>query len=397
LETPFQPVSDPSVPAVIEVVNVAMRTYSLAPASEPKITNPTEVQDAIQGFKFGKAPGPNGVPNRALKHLALSAVSILFVLFNMIFRIQYFPSASKQARVFSIPKPGKDLAPPSSYRHKSLLGKTGKLFEKILLTRVLCEISGHGLLRNEQFVFIPTHNTSLHLTQLVERFSRAFSEKRLTGAVFLHVAKASDNVRVDSLLYKIRVLGFPLYFVKTVSSYFNSHTIEASVKIATSTSRHMRPGTAEGEIISPVLIILYVRKMSSPSRNFELSLYMENMAVIATSYQPGLLVKYLDTYLSDLEQWLSEWRIVINVSKLSAMLFAKAGRCIPKPRPVQLFREPLQWVNTARYLGVIIDKLLPWSTHIDQVSKKAAHRLGALGPLLNRRSLSIWNGVLLYK
>jgi len=73
----------------------------------------------------------------------------------------------------------------------------------------------------------------------------------------------------------------------------------------------------------------------------------------------------------NLKRGLSEWRIGINVSKLSAMLFAKASRRIPKPRPVQLVREPIQWVDTARYLRVTIDKRLLWSTHIDQVRKKA--------------------------
>jgi hypothetical protein len=32
--------------------------------------------------------------------------------------------------------------------------------------------------------------------------------------------------------------------------------------------------------------------------------------------------------------------------KSSALLFAKFGRCILKPRPVQLFGEPIQWVST---------------------------------------------------
>jgi hypothetical protein len=65
---------------------------------------------------------------------------------------------------------------------------------------------------------------------------------------------------------------------------------------------------------------------------------------------------------------------------------------------VNLFREPIPWVNDARYLGVILDKRLTWLKHIDQVRKKAAQRLGILGPLLNRRSgLSTRNGVLLYK
>jgi hypothetical protein len=68
LEAQFQPVNDPSVPAVIEVFNEALRVYYYAPASEPRLTNPSEVQDAIWGLKLGKAPGLGGIPNRALRH-----------------------------------------------------------------------------------------------------------------------------------------------------------------------------------------------------------------------------------------------------------------------------------------------------------------------------------------
>jgi len=38
----------------------------------------------------------------------------------------------------------------------------------------------------------------LHLAHLVERIIRNFGEKRLTGAVFLDVAKAFDTVRIDA-------------------------------------------------------------------------------------------------------------------------------------------------------------------------------------------------------
>jgi hypothetical protein len=78
------------------------------------------------------------------------------------------------------------------------------------------------------------------------------------------------------------------------------------------------------------------------------------------------------------------------------MLFTR--RRIQNPRPVALFGEPIVWVDTTRYLGVTLDKRLTWSTHIDQVRRKASQRLGVLGPVLNRRSgLSIRNGVLLYR
>jgi len=42
LETQFLPVTDKSVPAVIEIVDMALRSYFLTPASEPKLTNPQE-------------------------------------------------------------------------------------------------------------------------------------------------------------------------------------------------------------------------------------------------------------------------------------------------------------------------------------------------------------------
>ena len=85
--------------------------------------------------------------------------------------------------MFSILKPGKDPALLSSYRSITLLDTIGKLFEKVILTRILCEVSGRGLLRNEQFGFGPKCSTALQLTHVVERVSRNFSKKRLTGTV----------------------------------------------------------------------------------------------------------------------------------------------------------------------------------------------------------------------
>jgi len=57
LEAQFRPVTDPSVPAVIEMVDVALRSYLMTPASEPKLTNPEEVQEAIRGSQVRQGSG----------------------------------------------------------------------------------------------------------------------------------------------------------------------------------------------------------------------------------------------------------------------------------------------------------------------------------------------------
>jgi hypothetical protein len=154
----------------------------------------------------------------------------------------------------------------------------------------------------------------LQLPRLVERITRNFGEKRLTDAVFLNVAKAFDTVWIDGLLYKLTLLNFPSYIVHTIFSYLRDRTFEASSQTATSSRRGMRAGVAQGGLTSPVLFSLYVKEMPSPSHHVELALYADDTAVIATSRKPTLLVRYLESYLNDLQPWLSDWRIAINVS-----------------------------------------------------------------------------------
>jgi len=57
--------------------------------------------------------GPNGIPNRALKHLPQGAVSILVLVFNAIFLTHHFRTACKHTRVISILNPGNDPALPN--------------------------------------------------------------------------------------------------------------------------------------------------------------------------------------------------------------------------------------------------------------------------------------------
>ena len=142
LETQFQPVTDPLVPTVIEMVHVALNSYFPTPASEPKLTNPDEVQEATRGLKVRKAPGPNGIPNRALKHLPQRAVSRLAQIINAVLLAHNVPSAWKHALVISNLKP----ALPSSYRPISILDTFGKIFEKVIRARILHKLSERGLM-----------------------------------------------------------------------------------------------------------------------------------------------------------------------------------------------------------------------------------------------------------
>jgi hypothetical protein len=129
--------------------------------------------------------------------------------------------------VVSILNPGKDPTLASSYRAISLLDSVGKVFEKIVVAIDLREVNERGLLRDEQFGFPTTHGT--WLGRPVERVNTNFDERRLTGAVFLDVDKAFDTVWVKGLLYKLAIVNFKSYLMKTLSSYLHRRTFQSSL------------------------------------------------------------------------------------------------------------------------------------------------------------------------
>ena len=184
------------------------------------------VQDAIRGLNVGKA-------TRLYTEKGSEAPSSASCIpprrdIQRGSSCKYFPTAWKHARIIPILKPGKDTVLPSAYRPISLLDTIGKLFEKILLSRILSEVSGRRLLRDERFGFRPKHSTSLQLARFLERVTRNFGEKRLTGAIFLDVAKAINTVWADGLLFKLMTLNFHSYLVKTISSHLQNRTFKVS-------------------------------------------------------------------------------------------------------------------------------------------------------------------------
>ncbi|GBP59514.1 Probable RNA-directed DNA polymerase from transposon X-element [Eumeta japonica] len=113
--------------------------------------------------------------------------------FNACLKNCYFPPAWKEAEVIGIHKPGKPRDLPASYRPISLLSGLGKLFEKILKTRLSDHLLGKGLIIDEQFGFRPAHSCPQQVLRLVEYVSEGFETERSTVAVFFDVAKAFDR------------------------------------------------------------------------------------------------------------------------------------------------------------------------------------------------------------
>jgi hypothetical protein len=93
----------------------------------------------------------------------------------------------KKAKVITLPKPGKDPKFPQNLRPISLLSKTGKLFEKVILKTAQKHIEERCLLNAGQFGFRAHHSTTLQCMRLMDHATLNFNNKMSTAAVFLDI------------------------------------------------------------------------------------------------------------------------------------------------------------------------------------------------------------------
>jgi hypothetical protein len=226
--------------------------------SPPERVGPCDLQKLINSLKFKKACGIDGIPNECLRHLPRRPLVHLTQLFNHCIRLSQFPNSWKEAKIITLPKPGKDPKLPQNLCPISLLSTTGKLFEKVILRIIQRHIEERGLHNACQFGFRACHSTTLQCMRLTDHVTPNFNNNLSTAAVFLDIEKAFDTTWHPGLLYKLSELEFPTNLIKLISSFLSHRKLRVSVEDEMSTAREMQAGVPQGSVLSPTLYNIYI-------------------------------------------------------------------------------------------------------------------------------------------
>jgi hypothetical protein len=126
----------------------------------------------------------------------------------------YFLAQWKDTQIIIlILKPRKPPNELTSYRPISLLPIVYKVFEKLLLKRLLPMVENNRLIPNHQFGFRQRHSTIEQTHRIVQRINEALENKQYCSTAFLDISQAYNKVWHTGLLYKLR-RSFPLnYFL----------------------------------------------------------------------------------------------------------------------------------------------------------------------------------------
>ena len=119
----------------------------------------TELLAAASNLYPSTATGPDKVAYPMLKHLPCSGMDLLLHIFNLSWSSHSFPSIWKTSSIIPIHKMGKHLDSPASFWPISLTSCVSKLFERIILSRLLFFLESNSILSPRQAGFCPGRST----------------------------------------------------------------------------------------------------------------------------------------------------------------------------------------------------------------------------------------------
>lgn len=387
----FQPHTDQN-PNTMHIENVQNFLNSPLPMSLPaKPITPQEIKSHIIKLHNKKSPGYDQINNTILKKLTNKSIILLTHIYNAMLRLSYFPPIWKFATIILICKPDKPKHLVTSYRPISLLPTLGKLFEKLILKRIIPIIKEKKIIPNNQFGFRPHHSTIHQLHRITDKISFAFEKKEHCPGVFLDIAQAFDRVWHDGLLFKLKLILPAPYFL-IIKSYLEDRFFTIKYNNSYSPYYKINAGVPQGSDLSPTLFNIYTSDVPKTSHT-TLATYADDTAILSSNKNPDIAANYLQYHLNQISNWSKKWKIKINENKSVQINFALNKKDCPQ---LYLNNIPIPIQNVTKYLGIHLDKRLTWAQHTKNKRKQSNTHLHLLRPLLSP-SMNLKNKILIYK
>lgn len=155
----------------------------------------------------------------------------------------------------------KDKSPriPWSYRPISLINADGKVYSKMLATRLAQVIP--SLVSRHQHVFVPGRSTVNHLHRIIASQDYAITLQKQIGIIFLDVEKAFDRVSWSFLWATMRKMGFGPQFLVAFQTMYKRPRAKICTLRKESSFVYITRGNRQGCLCSPLLFAIYINPL----------------------------------------------------------------------------------------------------------------------------------------
>lgn len=335
-----------------------------------------ELIKAINSTKAsGKGADGDGIHPYMLKLSGSQFHINLLVLFNKILSTKIWPFTDNNIVVF-LRKPGrKDYSDAANYRPITLSSVVGKLFERIIESRLREIVEENNWLDKDQHGFRRGKSTGTYLSQMISTIQHNCSKNFATAGIFVDLQKAFDSIWHDGLLYRLSKLGFNQEFTQLISSFLKDRKLRIKINNYTSDAKPCHIGLPQGSILSPLLFILYIRDMLSEIDGLKLQ-YADDCSIICWKQNEAQLEDNLRSACKKISEWLSKWRLKANCTKTDLIFFKG------QPTQMRISNENINITTETKVLGLIVDQSLKFKHQKDLAKSTLTRKWNMMLPYI---------------
>ena len=356
-------------------------TTNRPPAIDTITTSEQEVLQILNSLDPNKSTGPDGLPVKFLKLVALLIAKPLSQLFNKSLASGIFPAEFKKAIVKPIFKKKGSPSDPMSYRPISILSAISKIFEKIVYRNIYAHMTDHSLLTDRQSGYRKNHNTEIQLHYLTNNLYKSLDTGLDFTALYLDISKYFDKIWHKGLLHKCQnEFGITGSLLNWLRSYLSDRTQQVKIRNSLSARGKITAGCPQGSVLGPLLALIYLNDLSNRTHH-DILFFADDTSLYASHTPDTLLTtqKALQSDLDEIYKYGQEWAITFNSTKTIQQTFTLKPT---NEKPTLTFAAvPISIYDTHKHLGMTYSQDLRFHEHVNEIVKKVNKTLSPLYPI----------------
>ena len=237
-------------------LNPESQTISLTTISEPLdistgLFSLEELQAAIKPMKNNKSPGLDNIPAMIWKDRSFH--NTLLSICNTTYSEHVAPSAWLTSGIVPLPKKG-DLTCPSNYRGISLTSLAAKIYNKMILNRLVPFLD--PILRKNQNGFRRGRTTKAQVLSLRRIIEEMRNHNKDVTLCFVDFKKAFDSINRDIMFQILPLYGIPDEIIKAIKVLYTNTKAKVLTTDGETELFDILAGVLQGDTLAPFLFIL---------------------------------------------------------------------------------------------------------------------------------------------
>ena len=237
----------------------------------------------------------------------------------------------------------------------------------------------HNLLTPYQDVFRKGRSTIDTIAGFTDDIAADINQGYCTVAVFVDFKKAFDTVSHNILLQKLTKLGIHGNLLNLIGNYLTDRAQYTTANSITSNRKSITCGVPQGSFLGPLLFLVYINDICSNLHGTRVRLYADDTVLYKSGEHIIQTGELLQLSLNKLHAWCIKNKLTININKTKIMTFGSRKFIKQHISPtIKIGNEPLDNVQTFKYLGVILDRELKFNAHAQNIYKLATYKVNTL-------------------